>query len=92
MRTMATPRDVLNELKWRYGALEEARICYRHRGAPLDEAWVKGERVRDLGKSFMELEGPMGGTMLPYHRVLRIELDGELVWRRRSEASAGEEE
>ncbi len=87
---MATPRDILNELKWRYGALEDAQICYRHRGALLDEAWVKGERVRELGKSFMELEGPMGGTMLPYHRVLRIEVDGELVWARRD--GAGEEE
>lgn len=84
---MVTPRDVLNELKWRHGALKKARICYRHRGAPMDEAWVQGGRVRDLGKSFMELEGPMGGTMLPYHRILRIELDGDMVWCRSSRSS-----
>lgn len=86
---MATPRDVLNELKWRHGALGEARIWYRHRGAPGDERVVTGDKVLDLGRSFFQVEGPMGGTMLPYHRVLRIEWGGDLVWEREGRRHRG---
>lgn len=80
---MATPRDVLNELKWRHGALEEVRVAYRHRGAPDDERVLTGDRIHDLGRSFIRAEGPRGGLHLPYHRVLRIEHGRRLLWRRR---------
>lgn len=77
-----TPRDVLNELKWRYGALDEATIAYRHRGAPGDERVVKGDQVLELGRSFFKIQGPAGGTMLPYHRVLRIHWGDRPIWQR----------
>jgi uncharacterized protein (UPF0248 family) len=56
-----------------------------HRGAPDDERAVKGSDIIDIGASFFELAsvGP-GSAMIPYHRVLRIEVDGALVWERRS--------
>ncbi len=86
---MPTPRDVLNELKWRHDALEEVLVWYRHRGAPDDERAVGGDKILELGRSFFRVQGPAGGTTLPYHRVLRIEREGRLVWERRRDMPAG---
>lgn len=84
---MTSPRDVLNELKWRHDALDEAVIHYVHRGAPGDTRVVTGEDVADVGQSFMELRGAHGRAMIPFHRVFRIERDGRVVWERRTSAS-----
>ena len=56
-----------------------------HRGAPGDERTIAGGDIVDVGHAFLELrsEGAMP-AMIPYHRVLRIELDGALVWQRRA--------
>ncbi len=80
---MGTVRDFLNELTWREGRdLAAARIWYVHRGVPGDRRVVRGARVRDLGHSFMEIDGPKGGTMIPYHRITRVEVDDRVAWRR----------
>lgn len=44
---------------------------------------MSGAQIVALGHSFFELQsaGPMP-AMIPYHRVLRIELDGTVVWER----------
>lgn len=75
----------MNEIKWHRHALERARITYVHRGAPGDERTVSGAEVVDLGPSFFELrsEEPLP-AMIPYHRVLRIEVDGAIAWERRA--------
>lgn len=77
------PREVLNEMKWRTHDLERALIHYVHRGAPGDERVVTGAEIVSLGHSFMELRsaGPLP-AMIPYHRIVLIERDGETVWRR----------
>ena len=80
---MPTPRDVLNELKWRRAALDEAIVYYVHRGAPDDTAIVSGDRIINLHHSWMELPGPQGSVMIPYHRIFRIERDGKPIWERR---------
>jgi hypothetical protein len=72
------PREVLNELKWRDGALDEALVWYVHRGAPGDARAVRGGEIRGLGTSFLELED----ASIPYHRVFRIERAGAVVWER----------
>lgn len=81
---MPNPRTLLNELKWHHDALDEVTVVYVHRGAPGDVASFEGRAILDLGRSFVEVEGPAGGTMLPYHRIVRIERAGEVVWERRS--------
>lgn len=79
-----TPREVLNELKWRDRALARARVTYRHRGAPHDERTIEGNDIAELGRSFFELRSTRPfSSSIPYHRVLRIEVDGALVWERR---------
>lgn len=78
-------KDLLNDLKWHRHALDRALVHYVHRGAPGDEAVVEGAQILDLGNSFFTLrrEGP-GSASIPYHRVLRVELDGALIWERRT--------
>jgi uncharacterized protein (UPF0248 family) len=82
---MTSPRDVLNRLKWDAGLphLEGVAIRYRHRGAPDDEAVLQGKDVLEVGRSFLDL--PEGGR-LPMHRILRIEVDGRVVWDRARDA------
>lgn len=80
---MHGPREVLNDLKWHEHALAEAEITFVHRGAPGDVKHVSGADVVDLGRSFFGLRERHGVSSIPYHRVVRIERRGALVWERR---------
>lgn len=73
---MVYPREVLNELKWRYGALAEARITYIHRGAPGDVLTITGADITELGRSFFQ----NGDTSIPYHRIVSIEWRGRTLF------------
>ena len=74
---MPYPREVLNELKWREGlTLDDALVTYRHRGAPGDERTISGREIEELQHSFFRA----GGSVIPYHRILRIEHRGEIVY------------
>lgn len=76
------PREVLNELKWHPKLkLREARITITHRGAPNDKRVIQGSEVLELGRSFMRVASREGEVEIPYHRVLRIEARGEVLWR-----------
>lgn len=83
--TGGSVRDVLNRHKWAVGDLEQVVVTYRHRGAENDEATFRGGEIVDVGASFLELHG---GTMIPYHRVLRVQV-GERVVFERGKESAG---
>ncbi|HVM45747.1 MAG TPA: DUF504 domain-containing protein [Candidatus Thermoplasmatota archaeon] len=80
---MRGPREVLNELKWRQGALERALVHYVHR--PEGERVLVGADITELGASFLgrRTRGGWRPGRIPYHRVTRIELDGAVVWERR---------
>ncbi|MFA5313562.1 MAG: RNA repair domain-containing protein [Methanomassiliicoccales archaeon] len=73
---MVFPREVLNELKWRYDSLEDAEITYIHRGAPGDVMTIKGAEIVTLGRSFFDT----GDATIPYHRIVRISWKGTLVF------------
>lgn len=74
-----TPRDVLNELKWREEKrLEKAKIYYVHRGAPEDFRTMEGSEVQDLGRSFITCVE----SHIPYHRVFKIEYEGRVIFER----------
>jgi uncharacterized protein (UPF0248 family) len=62
------PREVLNEIKWRHQALDDAMVTYVHRGAPGDVLTISGKEITELGRSFFST----GETMIPYHRIVRI--------------------
>ncbi|QLH75323.1 MAG: DUF504 domain-containing protein [Methanomassiliicoccales archaeon] len=73
---MVYPREVLNEIKWRYGALNEAEITYIHRGAPGDVRTVSGGEIISLGRSFFETLD----SSIPYHRIVKIRFRGHLLF------------
>jgi uncharacterized protein (UPF0248 family) len=73
---MTYPREVLNRMKW-VGGLNGVVVTYVHRGGPDDMEYVKGEDITELGRSFFTVrEG-----RIPYHRILKIEKDGEVVFQ-----------
>lgn len=76
------PRDVLNRLKWYEKKLERASVTIIHRGAPGDQRELRGADIRDLGKGFMCVNAPEGEVEIPYHRIIKIEVDGKTVWER----------
>jgi len=76
---METPRDILNELKWRYKtSLDEAKIYYVHRGAPGDYRIMSGSEIEDLNRSFIKTKE----AQIPYHRVFKIEYEEEIIFVR----------
>jgi uncharacterized protein (UPF0248 family) len=77
---MPSVHEVLNELKWREDKeLAQAEIWYVHRGAPNDTMMIKGSEIIALQRSFMKLSE----AMIPYHRILKIVYDGEVIWQKK---------
>ena len=83
---MVYPKEILNRLRWDQGeSLEEATIWYVHRGAPGDVATVPGSDVAALEKGFMQV----GEASIPYHRIIRIEYRGKVVFDKELERRQG---
>ncbi|OGS45195.1 MAG: hypothetical protein A3K76_07030 [Euryarchaeota archaeon RBG_13_57_23] len=86
---MVYPREVLNKLKWTDGeSLDDATIWYIHRGAPGDIMVISGRRIRNLAPGFFEVDD----AMIPYHRILRIEYQGEVVFDKEVESARQEKD
>lgn len=73
---MTYPRKVLNGIKWGAGGLQGVVVTYVHRGGPDDLASTRGEDITELGRSFFTV----GEGQIPYHRIVKIEKDGEVVY------------
>lgn len=73
---MTYPRQVLNKLRWGADGLNRVVVTYVHRGGPDDLANVSGEAITELGRSFFIV----GEGQIPYHRIVKIEKDGEVVF------------
>lgn len=77
---MPYPRDVLNRLKWTADEdICEAIVWYVHRGAPGDMMHVRGSEILSLGRGFFDT----ADASIPYHRVLRIEYRGRVIFERK---------
>ena len=74
---MTYPRQVLNKIRWVADGLNNVVVTYVHRGGPDDLAYVKGEDITDLGRSFFIV----GEAQIPYHRIVKIEKDGEVAFQ-----------
>jgi uncharacterized protein (UPF0248 family) len=59
---------------------ENVTVCYTDRGAPGDESCVEGSRIIALDSQYLEIEGPRGGTPIPYHRITRVLYCGTPFW------------
>lgn len=89
---MRGPREVLHELRWREGALEAAEIHYVHRGAPGGSRMVSGAEVVAIERSFLVLRDPRGERRIPFHRVYRIDVGGEVRFERPRQRSAPDDD
>lgn len=79
--TMVYPREVLNRLKWTEGeSLDEAVIWYVHRGAPGDVLRISGDMIKELGHGFFDTKE----ATIPYHRIVKIEYRGRLLFKKPS--------
>ena len=77
------PRDTLNKLMWHPGFdLRDAKVTIVHRGAPGDVKVIVGSDIKELGSAFMRVVAPEGEVEIPYHRILRIEMRGQTLWRK----------
>ena len=74
---MTYPRQVLNRMRWGEGGLRGVVVIYVHREGPNDQAYVKGEDITELGRSFFAV----GEGQIPYHRIVKIEKKGEVVFQ-----------
>jgi len=73
--------DILNEIKWREDLdLSNSEVQYTHRGAPNDIKIIKGSDIRAIKKPFMLLDDETKITLIPYHRIVKIIYDGEVVF------------
>ena len=79
---MKTARETLNELRWRGDdRLQEAVITYRDRTRPEGHRVIRGSEIVELGRRYFET----AGGRLPYYKIDRIELGGDVVFERPAE-------
>ena len=78
---MKTARDVLNELRWRAGdRLGEAVLFYRDRARPEGHRLIRGPEIIELERRYFTV----AAGQLPYYKIERIEVAGEVVFERPS--------
>ena len=58
------------------------RVVYENRGAPEGRSAVEGGRITKLANTYFEMDSGGETVVIPYHRVLEIEYDGRVAWRR----------
>jgi len=77
------PRDTLNRLRWHPEFnLGDAKVTILHRGIPGDVRVIEGKDIKELGPAFMRVVTPEGEVQIPYHRILRIEAQGRILWQK----------
>lgn len=77
------PRDTLNKLRWHPEFnLRDAKVAILHRGLPGDVRVIEGKDIKELGPAFMRVVTPEGDVQIPYHRILRIEAQGRILWQK----------
>ena len=75
------PRDIFNEIKWRFD-ISKCRIFHIHRGAPGNVKVVDGSMIKSIDTSFLVLQGILEDVYIPYHRITRIEYDNQIIFDR----------
>ena len=76
---MVYPREVLNRLRWTEGeSLREAVVWYVHRGAPGNVWKIAGASIISLGRGFFDTDE----ATIPYHRILRIDYNGRILFEK----------
>ena len=72
-------REILNELKWSKGELEDVEIWYIHRGAPNNTKIITGKEIISIDKTFLQTID----AMIPHHRIFKIMLKNTILFERK---------
>lgn len=81
---MIMARKKLLELKWHpKKTLEGIELSYLHRGAPEDKITIRSEEIVDLEKSFFVLMRRGDEVRIPYHRILELTKEDEVIWKKK---------
>ncbi len=74
-----TPREILNELKWREDRdISKAEIWYSSRGTNEGFVIITGDELTELGKSFFST----AQATIPFYKIFRIIYEGEVIFDR----------
>jgi uncharacterized protein (UPF0248 family) len=74
-----TPREILNELKWREDRdISKAEIWYSSRGTEEGYVIITGGELTELGKSFFST----ASATIPYYKIFRIVYEDEVIFDR----------
>ena len=74
-----TPREILNELKWREDKdVSKAEIWYTSGGTEDGFVIITGDELTELGKSFFST----AQATIPFYKIFRIIYDGEVIFDR----------
>jgi uncharacterized protein len=74
---MGNIRTLLNEIKWTKD-LQKTELWYVHRGAPHNTKIVSGAEIISVGRWFLETSS----ATIPYHRIIKILYEGNVVFDR----------
>jgi uncharacterized protein (UPF0248 family) len=58
------------------------RVVYENRGAPKSRSTVEGARIAKLANTYFEMKGDGETVVIPYHRIIEIEYNGRVEWKR----------
>ena len=74
-------KKVLDMILW-HGEMDfkKCKITYVHRGAPGNLRNIDCNRVSGLERGFLILEDK---THIPYHRIIKIEYNGRVIWNKK---------
>ncbi|MBN2042583.1 MAG: DUF504 domain-containing protein [Candidatus Aenigmarchaeota archaeon] len=75
--------QTLNRLKWT-GRLEKCTVTIVSRGFPGDVKKISGKNITEVKRDHFVFSERGKETFIPHHRVKRIRIDGETIWRRNS--------
>jgi uncharacterized protein len=60
----------------------QVSVDYINRGAPGNRSTIEGDCICSLESWGMEIQSDTGIAFIPYHRILRIQYEGDLIWER----------
>lgn len=70
-------RDILNQIKWTKD-ISEVKLWYIHRGAPNNIKLLSGYDIVSINAASLDTKT----STIPYHRIVKIIYDAELLFKR----------
>jgi len=73
-------KRILDMLRWHPEMnMENCRVTYLHRGSVGNLKTIPATNIQTLEGGFMIM---FDGTMVPYHRIVKIECDNRVIWKK----------